>query len=318
MSGSPSVSVVVATHNRAERLRALLEGLRRQTLSRDRFEVIVVDDGSGDATSDVLAAEQARGELPLAFVRHHEGRGPATARNRGWRLASGPVIAFTDDDCVPTPGWLEALLRGIAGRDEAIVQGQTLPNPAEAGRLGPFAKTMEITEPGPHFETCNIAYSRALLERLGGFDESFPSPTGEDSDLGSRAIAAGAAASFEPEALVHHAVFERGPLEALRDALLATDDLRAYRLNRELRTNLRMGVFYDRSHPLLMQAAAAALLSRRRPSNVLFCAPYAANVLGRCRSAGAPPWHAPFFVAYDALQIAATARGAVRERVMVI
>ena len=108
---------------------------------------------------------------------------------------------------------------------------------------------------------------------------------------------------------MHHAVFERRPLEALRDALLATDDLRAYRLNPELRTNLRMGVFYDRSHPLLMQAAAAALLSRRRPSNVLFCAPYAANVLGRCRSAGAPPWHAPYFVAFDALQIAATARG---------
>jgi glycosyltransferase involved in cell wall biosynthesis len=318
VSGIPSVSVVVATHNRAERLAALLEGLRRQTLPRDRFEVIVVDDGSGDATPDVLAAEHARGELPLAFVRHHEGRGPATARNRGWRLASAPLIAFTDDDCVPTPGWLDALLRGVAGRDDAIVQGRTLPHPAEAGHLGPFAKTMEITGPGPHFETCNIAYPRALLERLGGFDEGFPSPTGEDSDLGSRAIAAGAVAGFEAEALVHHAVFERGPLEALRDALLATDDLRAYRLNPELRSNLPMGIFYDRSHPLLMQAAAAALLSWRRPTSILFCAPYAANLLGRCRAAGAPPWHAPYLVAFDALQIAATARGAVRERVTVI
>ncbi len=318
MSGLPSVSVVVATHNRAERLAALLAGLRRQTLPRDRFEVIVVDDGSADETPDVLAAEQARRELPLAFVRHHEGRGPATARNRGWRLAAAPLIAFTDDDCVPTPGWLDALLRAAGGRDEAVVQGRTLPDPAEAERRGPFAKTMEITEPGPHFETCNIAYSRALLERLGGFDESFPSPTGEDSDLGARAVAGGAEPSFEPEALVHHAVFERRPWEALRDALLATDDLRAYRLNPELRTHLRMGVFYDRSHPLLMQAAAAALLSRRRPTNVLFCAPYAANVLGRCRASGAPPWHAPYFVAFDALQMAATARGAVRERVMVI
>ena len=81
---------------------------------------------------------------------------------------------------------------------------------------------MHIDGPSPHFETCNVTYPAILLERIGGFDESFSSAAGEDSDLGCRAVAAGGSPAFAPDALVHHAVFSRRPAAALRDALLAT------------------------------------------------------------------------------------------------
>src|SRR5688572_297385 len=101
----PAVSVVIPTHNRAGRLAAQLESLRAQT-TRD-FEVIVVDDGSRDGTPEVLAAQIARGGFDLRAIRHDAPQGPATARNAGWQAARAPLVAFTDDDCISHPGWLE-------------------------------------------------------------------------------------------------------------------------------------------------------------------------------------------------------------------
>ena len=92
---SPLVSVVVATHNRAARLAALLESLQQQTL--EDFEVVVCDDASSDDTQDVLARPW---QLDLRHVRRDVAGGPAKARNAGWRAARGRLIAFTDDDCV--------------------------------------------------------------------------------------------------------------------------------------------------------------------------------------------------------------------------
>ena len=177
---------------------------------------------------------------------------------------------------------------------------------------------MEITGAGPALRDLQHRLLPRPPRTARRLRRELPGPTGEDSDLGARAVAGGAEPSFEPEALVHHAVFERRPWEALRDALLATDDLRAYKLNPELRSICAWASSTTARIRCSCRPPPRRSLSRRRPTNVLFCAPYAANVLGRCRASGAPPWHAPYFVAFDALQMAATARGAVRERVMVI
>ncbi|MEA2352273.1 MAG: mycofactocin glycosyltransferase, partial [Thermoleophilaceae bacterium] len=91
---------MVPTRDRAERLPVLLEALAAQTLARDRYEVVAVDDGSADDTPRVLAAADVD-----RVVRHERSRGPAAARNSGWRAASAPLVAFTDDDCRPEPGW---------------------------------------------------------------------------------------------------------------------------------------------------------------------------------------------------------------------
>lgn len=312
--GTPDISVVVATHNRAGRLQALLDGLHAQELPRERFEVIVVDDASADETPDVLSAETAAERLHLRTVRLDTGGGPARARNTGWRMARADRIAFTDDDCVPTPGWLNVMLDESQGRADTVVQGVTIPNPAEADALTRYAKTVRITGPSPHFETCNISYPRALLEAVAGFDESYPAPAGEDSDLGWRIKDAGGVPVFAPEAVVHHAVFPRTPRRAFDDALMATHGVQAYKRNPGLREHLTQGMFYERSHPLLLQAAFAAFLARRQPAAAALCLPYALHLRQRTRGDAQPVRAALFAAAYDAVQVGATVRGAIRHR----
>jgi len=314
----PTVSVVAATHDRADRLRIMLDALREQTIGPSAFEVIVVDDGSTDATPEVLADELVLGVLDLTVIRFDDAGGPARARNRGWRAARAALIAFTDDDCAPTPGWLDALVAAGGGDPGVVVQGATAPMPGELDRLDAFAKTVHITQATPHFETCNILYPRRLLEDVGGFDERYGAPAGEDSDLGCRVRDAGATQRFAPEALVHHAVHVRGPRAALGDALMATHGVQAYKQNPELRRHLVQGVFYERSHPLLMQAALALYLTRRQPVAAALALPYAAHLAVRARATRTPLKAAAFGVVYDAVQIAATVRGAVRHRFPVV
>ena len=119
----PEVSVVVATRDRAMLLEELLASLRRQTLPADRFEVLVVDDGSGDGTAALLATEERQGTLRTVATGHREAVGPAAARNAGWRAARAPVVAFTDDDCVVSPRWLEEGLAACRAAPGCIVQG---------------------------------------------------------------------------------------------------------------------------------------------------------------------------------------------------
>ncbi len=197
------------------------------------------------------------------------------------------------------------------------MRGRTLPNPAEAHALGSFSKTIHIDGPSPHFETCNVSYPRALLERIDGFDESYGTGLGEDSDLGCRALAAGGFPAFEPEALVHHAVLARKPAAALRDALHATSAVRSYRDHPRLRRNLSMGLFYDSSHPLLL-AALGALFARRRPAAALLAVPYALHLRKRVAARGARPRHAAFFALFDVVQLVSTLRGARKHRTWVI
>src|SRR3954451_21930647 len=114
----------MATHNRRERLIAMLDSLRAQTVGRDRFEVIVVDDASSDGTQEELERQVARGDLGLKVIRRDTGGGPAVARNAGWRAASAVLVAFTDDDCVAVPEWLEAGLAAHAADPDAFLQGR--------------------------------------------------------------------------------------------------------------------------------------------------------------------------------------------------
>jgi GT2 family glycosyltransferase len=197
------IAVVVASYGRANLLAQLVGGLEAQDLKQP-FEVVLVDDCSPDGTSAVLAqlAESAR--FPLKVLRTDRNRGPAFARNLGWRASSSPLLAFTDDDCIPEPGWLSGLVAALERVD--VVQGRTLPNPLQAERVGAFSRSLHITAPTSFFETANMGYRRRVVEDVGGFDESFPLAAGEDTDLGHRAIAAGASFVFASDAVVHHEV----------------------------------------------------------------------------------------------------------------
>jgi glycosyltransferase involved in cell wall biosynthesis len=276
----PAIAVVVPTFGRADLLPQLVDGLASQQLS-ERFEVIIVDDCSSDATQDVLAELAAVTPLSLRVLRTDRNRGPALARNLGWQATTAPLVAFTDDDCVPTVHWLAELFEAVVDAD--VVQGRTMPNPAQADRLGPFSRSLDVPAMTPFFETANICYRRALLERLGGFDETFALAAGEDTDLAKRALASGAQVVFSPTAIVHHEVHPSSffdtlaktrSFEGLVQVVVRYPDLRQYFDGRFI---------WFRRHRLALLAAVGVAASvpsgprwqRRAAVGGLLCLPYA-------------------------------------------
>lgn len=198
---TPAVAVVVATRDRPVRLRFLLNALEEQDCG-EPFEVVVAHNSAGPETAALL---RERG------VHHLElppGQGPAALRNAAWRATAAPLVLFTDDDCRPPRDWVANALAAARRHPGAIVQGQTQPDPDELDVFhhAPHARSQQILPPHVMAQTCNILYPREVLERAGGFDETFPQAVGEDTDLALRARATGAEFAGAPEVLTYHAV----------------------------------------------------------------------------------------------------------------
>jgi glycosyltransferase involved in cell wall biosynthesis len=322
----PSVSVVVATRNRPARLRALLASLRRQSLPKTEFEVVVVDDCSEDpATADALERELADGGLNLRVIRRQNAEGPAAARNDGWRVARAPIVAFTDDDCVADAEWLSEGLRACQEQSDGIVQGRTEPDPDEVHLLTPFSRTLTVRDLGPFYQTSNIFYPRSLLERLGGFDSAaYSMPGGEDTDLAWRAIETGAPTSFADGAMVFHAVNQLGPVGKLRFALHWGETMQVFKRHPELRRAVFVhGLFWKYSHYLLVRALIGLALPRSLwLIRLRLVWRYAQHVFRRGRGEGRyegnSPLLAPYYVLYDLVELAAIIRAAIRYRMLVL
>ena len=198
-----AASVIVPARNAAATLGATLAGLAAQEAGFE-FEVIVVDDGSTDATAAV-----ADGAPMAVRVLRQGGLGPGPARNAGAAVASGRALAFTDADCVPTPGWLAA---GVAALEAAdVVQGAVHADPGATS--GPFDRTVWVVGETGLYECASLFCDRELFDRVGGFedwlDARLGKPLAEDAWFGWRARRAGARTGFSDAALVHHVVFER-------------------------------------------------------------------------------------------------------------
>ncbi len=207
-----AISVVVPTHDRAGQVVRLLRALGRQDTDPATFEVVVVDDASTDGTASLVGDLGPSLPYRLVVVALVVNSGAATARNRGWRASEGPRVAFVDDDCVPAPGWLDALSAGLDRADIAV--GRTRPPAEQMTEVGPFSSYLDIGH-NRTYSTCNIAYRRQVLEAVGGFDEcEFTThwlgrrapPNAEDTDLGLRAVKAGYGDVFVPGAVVFHDV----------------------------------------------------------------------------------------------------------------
>jgi glycosyltransferase involved in cell wall biosynthesis len=319
--GSPEVSVAVITRNRAGRLADLLVTLRSQTIGRDRFEVIVVDDGSSDETPALLRDEDARGELDLRILRRSGPPSRAAARNEGWTHARASLMAYIDDDCIAAPDWLEQGLRAASSSPGAIVQGFVDPIPAESAALSPATRTQRIHQAGPYYQTCNIFYPRALIEELGGFDErAFTAHGGEDTDLAWRAITRGASTAFAQEARVYHAVNRIGLLGRLRFAGHWSESMLVYKRYPELRRAVfTKRIFWKPWHYALFRVLIAVLLPRRlwflRPYLVI---PYVRSIEARCRFERGNIAHALFYPLEDLVEIGAMARASLRHRMLVL
>jgi glycosyltransferase involved in cell wall biosynthesis len=200
----PFVSVIVPTHGRAALLRQVLDSLVQQDWPKDHYEIIVVHNYSDDGTHEVVQRHSAASVVPIIYFQTDFSR-PGPSRQFGSEQARGDVLAFIDDDCTATSGWISAGVSGFA-EGFALVQGRTLPRPDQPRRL--LEKTISIVSPTPYFETCNIFYSAAVFRSVGGFPEQFRAArSGEDTALGWAIRQAGHASGFSEQALVYHEVF---------------------------------------------------------------------------------------------------------------
>lgn len=212
---SVQVSVVVPTYKRTQLLAKCLKALIEQDFPPKAYEIIIVDDAVWEETRLLVAeflekAESARitqGYRPdsdlfpdIRYLVAPDTQGPAAARNIGWRLARGEIVAFTDDDCLPEPDWLKegvAALKdgkdGISGR--VIVPISGIPTDYEKN-----VSRLEHSE----FVTANCFYRCRILEMCDGFDENFTMAWREDSDLYFRMQANSCKLSSAPAAMVIH------------------------------------------------------------------------------------------------------------------
>lgn len=320
-----SISVVTATYRRSHLLGRLVSAVEQQ-LGAGVVELVIVDDASPDDTTAELRRLSAAAAVDVVALRLPRNAGPATARNVGWRAARGELIAFTDDDCVPQPGWLSALAGALASAD--VVQGRTLPNPDQAANVGPFSRTLEVTEENGWYQTCNIGYRRALLERLGGFDEEFPDAAGEDTDLAWRARDAGATIAFEPDALVFHDVRPSRFSVSLRDTRRWRSAVLAVKKHPSLRTRFHRRYVWRASHPPAMAAGVGLALALftggpwwRRMLALGLVVPYVRFRTVRAPLSGGPRRRVaaiPFSLVIDLAEVGVLLKASARQRTLLL
>ena len=189
-------SIVIPAYNSAGTLAVCLRACLTQGV-----EVVVVNDGSTDATADIARS------FPVMLIQQ-ENKGPAAARNAGWRAVQGNVILFTDADCVPEPGWAEKLLELLEQTNaEAAGGGYSYHG---ASRLGKWIHSeirlrhARMRGKVDFLGSFNMAVMRKTLERVRGFDESFLKPSSEDNDLCYRLKKTGCRLIFNPDIRVEH------------------------------------------------------------------------------------------------------------------
>lgn len=274
--------MIIAARDAATTLGATLAALAEQDIDQ-AFEVVVVDDGSQDAT--VAVADAAALEVTVVS---EAGVGPGPARNAGVRVAGGELLAFTDADCVPTAGWLRAGVAALAGVE--LVQGAVHADPAAPA--APFGRTVWVTREAGLYECASLFVRRAAFDRVGGFEDwlgaRIGKPLAEDAWLGWRLRRSGVQSTFCSDALVHHAVFERRAGAFVAERLRLVYFPLIARQMPELRRTVFFGRLFLSRRSAACDAAVTAgaiAIARRRPIWLLAAFPWL-WMLGRA----ALPW----------------------------
>lgn len=204
----PYCSIIVPTYERPAQLTECLAALAQLEYPRDRFEVIVIDDGGRNPLAHITDGFRGRLDITMLF---QANAGPAAARNTAAARARGELLVFTDDDCRPEPSWLQHLVERFASRPERAIGGRTI----NALHNNLYSSTSQMiidvgyaqNNPDPEnshfFASNNLAVPRESFRTVGGFDPNFT--TSEDRDLCARWVARGLRMTYAPEAVVQHA-----------------------------------------------------------------------------------------------------------------
>lgn len=180
---SVKVSIIIPTCQRPLLLKRCLEALMSQDFPANEFEIIIVTDGLDDETNNMMADCQLFNFFPNIFCYSLPfKKGPAAARNAGWRIAQGDLILFTDDDCIPSVHWIKTYYNAFQfyGECEIALTGKIIvPFPARYADFKLNTTNLETAD----FVTANCACTKCCLEMVNGFDEAFTMAWREDSDL---------------------------------------------------------------------------------------------------------------------------------------
>lgn len=281
----PRIAALVSTYRRPEFLRELLDALEAQDLATEDYEVVIVDNGSADGTWAELTALAETTPARLLALRVDKNRGPGPGRNAGAQRVRAPMMAITDDDCLPTPAWLREVATAFDQDPRLEVsQGAVHADPRGADHMGPWDHTKWIMIPTPFFETCNVAYRRTAFERVGGFDGSDPllNPRsgrafGEDACLAWSVVRSGGGSAFLDAAVVHHRCIEVPFAHWVRDIAHVHGFPGLARRSGLVDEWLWKRVFLSRTtaeFDLALVGVVATLLSRRRVWPALLALPW--------------------------------------------
>lgn len=244
MKAHPFVSICLATYNRPKEFADCFNSLINQDYPKEKYEIIVVEDGSHSGVDQHIEKLKSDGQKPKAYYFWQENSGPGPARNLAVSKAKGEIIAFTDDDTIPPINWLSSLVKGFSENTEVAAVGGIQEEEESELKRNPYARyeswlTREFYGAGnksikggfevPTGGTNNIAYKKVVLDKYGTFDPYFKTVrvncsfapllklidicgknfviSGEDPDLKKRICMGGEKFLYIPLKVVHKREF---------------------------------------------------------------------------------------------------------------
>jgi len=299
------ISVVVPTYNNEKVLKCLINSLSSQNYPKNKYEIIIVNDGSTDGTCE-FAKNIINSNIVYLRQKHS---GPAAARNRGISVAKGKIVAFIDDDCIASRGWLAAIKEGFKDEELEGLEGKTL---ADSGKIFPDSHCIRNLSGGIYL-TCNIAFLGSVIKKMR-FDENYRYPNREDSDVAFSVLKSGGKIGFSKKMQVKHKISKYGLKKMLKRKLYFESDVRLFRKFPNVYKK-RIRFPFERFTPLYVIFSLASFLNQYF---LLLLVITAIAEIGYRKYSFSPLSFIKFLVAQTAgsfVNIFAVLRGCVKQRV---
>ncbi|MBL7056157.1 glycosyltransferase [Candidatus Woesearchaeota archaeon] len=210
---NPKISIIVPVLNSEKTIEQCIISLLNQHYPKNKYEIIIVDNGSEDRTLDIIKKFEKK-----IIILNQPKRGSYKARNKGLKHAKGEIIAFTDSDCIPNRKWIFHIINAFENKNLKVVGGDIKALDTSSVLLRYCNEYSHLQKPLlysnlPSFATANMAVNKKSLKQTIAFNESLE--RGADTEFCSRIIKNSGEACYEPKALVRH-VYSNSLVELLK------------------------------------------------------------------------------------------------------